>query len=85
MFGQGGKFTRNRTARMDSNAFAIVEDLDRCPLDARLNVCAPELEGDAVIMVINLDVIIDVLCSREHKTSYVANAVMWGRVVLLSL
>jgi len=65
---------------MDSDAFAIVEDLDRRPLDARLHVCAPELEGDAVVMAINLDVMIDVLCSREHKTSYVANAVMWRSI-----
>jgi hypothetical protein len=70
---------------MYGDAVIFVEDLDRRRTYAGFDLFAPEFKWNTVIVAFDLNVIVNVLCSREHKTFYVANAVMWRRVVLLSL
>ena len=48
-----------RAARMRGHALAGMKDFDRCRREARLQLLAGQLIGNAVIMTIDLDVIID--------------------------
>ena len=54
-----GVVIRRETAQMRCDALTRMEDLDCCGGEARFQLLARKLVGNAVIMTVNLDVIID--------------------------
>ena len=62
---------------MSSNALAAVQDLDAVACDPSFDLLTNEAMGDAVIMSVDFDVVIDVFCGRPQKTSCVAKRFLW--------
>src|SRR6266516_1990243 len=57
---QGRMSAHDRTAGVYCHTATVAEDLDSCSLDTRLQLLVPELEGNAVVVTFNLDMIVDV-------------------------
>jgi hypothetical protein len=60
VLGDGGMPVRNKAADMGSDAFAAMENLHRAGGGAGFQLLPGELIGDAVLVSVDLDVIIDV-------------------------
>jgi hypothetical protein len=60
MLGIGGMAVGGATAWMRSDTYAAMEDLDRCGCEASFEQLANQLVGNAVIMTVDFDVIVDV-------------------------
>ncbi len=67
----------DRAARMRCDTHAAVENLHRCGRTARIQLLADELVGDAVIVMVDLDVIVDVCFDRLPNCHDVAAAGQW--------
>lgn len=60
VFAQNGVLVGSPAARMRGDAFAVVEDLNRCRGEARFQLLPGELVRDTVVVAIDFDVVIDV-------------------------
>src|SRR5262245_50489132 len=57
--------------------FALVDEFNHLGTETRLELLLDQGVGYGIVVPVDVHVIIDVLCARAHKTSYVASKVMW--------
>src|ERR1700733_2527985 len=60
MFPIHGVLVGRRASPVRGNAFAEMEDFDRCAGESRLHLLTGELVGNAVVMAVDFDVVINV-------------------------